>query len=231
MKVREIPLEKIFIKKNIRTDTDEELGEQMQSMVNVGQLQPIGVYPRGERYEIVWGHRRYRAAQMNNDSTIACHVLDPAVIPESMIPILKLQENMVRKQLTTDEILAAVDAIRAAHPGLSDKEIDRMLGKHPGYIGFRRSISTAHDYLARQGLDRRKLASLTDCEVIELRARMESREKPARANKGAFHRAAVPKTGFDIVNSKGPNVVVICASSSVKSRVVRMLHGLRKTIA
>lgn len=233
MNVREIPLEKLFIKKNIRTDTDDELGEQMESMAKIGQLQPAGVYPRGGgRYEIVWGHRRYRAAQMNNERTLSCNVLDPETVSEADIPIIKLQENTVRKPLTTEEILAAADAIKAAHPGMTDRQVDVMIGKRPGYLGFRRSIGNARDYLASQGLDKRKLGALSDTDLIDLRARMENREPPSRASMGSFHRdGRVPERGFQIIAAKGPNVVVVCASSSIKGRVVRALKALAKGIA
>lgn len=231
MRVREIPLEKIFIKKNIRTDTDEELGEQMQSMQKVGQLQPIGVYPRGDRYELVWGHRRYRAAQMNGDATIAAHILDPECVSETDIPIIKLQENTVRKQLTTEEILAAADAIKAAHPGMSDRQVDVLIGKRPGYLGFRRSVSTAYDYLAAKGIDRTQLNAMTSTEVIELRARMQNADPLERGNKGVFNRGdRTPDKGFKVFAPEGPNIIVVCANAKVKQRVRRHLRELAKTL-
>lgn len=222
MKVREIPLEKLFIKKNVRFDTDDELGEQMASMLKYGQLQPAGVVQRGERYEIVWGHRRFRAAQMNNEPTLSCSILEG--ISEADIPLIKLQENTVRRQLTNAEILAAVDEIRKARPELSDRHIDVMLGKRPGWIGFRRSIATAVTYAEGLGLSREKLNAMSDNEIIDLRASLTSKGTP-RSSKGAFHRPGVPESGFRISSSKGPTVVIVCCNSAMKLRV---LHGLRR---
>jgi ParB family chromosome partitioning protein len=166
VKVRDIPLEKIFITKNIRFETDEELGELIGSM-NHFLLQPIGVYPRGERYELVWGHRRYRAAQMNGESTIAAHILEN--IAEHDIPLIKLQENMVRKQLTTDEIVAAADELKKRQPGLADKQVDRLLGKNPGYLSYHRSMANTYQWLAAQGLKKKYLAALSGDELQDLR--------------------------------------------------------------
>jgi hypothetical protein len=228
VKVREIPLEKLFTTKNVRFDTDEELGELIESTQHY-LLQPIGVYPRGERYEIVFGHRRFRAAQMNNDRTIACHILED--ISESDIPLIKLQENMVRKQLTNEEILAAADEIRRKKPSLTDRQIDVLLGKKPGWLGWRRSLVNAYDYLAAEGLSRTKINALSGVEVLELRARMENPEAPSRASKGSYHRKDVPKEGFRIVNTPGPNVVVVCACKTEKLRVMKSLRQLAKKIS
>jgi ParB-like chromosome segregation protein Spo0J len=226
MKVRDIPLEKLFIKNNIRTDTDDELGEQISSMAKIGQLQPIGVFPRGDRFEIVFGHRRFRAAQMNNEPTIACHILEN--VSESDIPIIKLQENMVRKQLTNAEILAAVSAIQAKNPGLTLPQIDAMMGKRRGWIGWRRSLANAYQQLADAGLDQQMLSSLSDDELTQLRARMKKQKAPARGNRGAFNRPTVPEEGFRVVNSPGPNVVVICANKTVKLQVLKSLRELQR---
>jgi ParB-like chromosome segregation protein Spo0J len=232
MKVRDIPLEKIFITKNVRFDTDEELGELMESTVHM-LLQPAGVFPRlgdprGD-YELVWGHRRFRAAQMNNEATLACHILEG--VSEADIPLLKLQENMVRKQLTTEEVLAAADEIKRRRPELTDRQIDKLLGKRPGYLGFRRSLQRAYSDLAARGISKDKLDALGGDEILELRARLEHVEKPTRKNKGSFHRGdRVPKAGYQVVNSKGPNIVVICASQAVKSRVLGVLRKARRTV-
>jgi ParB-like chromosome segregation protein Spo0J len=227
MKVREIPLDRIFIKKNIRFDTDEELGELIGSTEHM-LLQPIGVFPRGDRYEIVFGHRRFRAAQMNNEATIAAHILE---ISESDIPLIKLQENMVRKQLTNEEILAAVDELKRRQPDLNDHQIERMLGKNNGYLGFRRSLAKAYDDLEEHhGLKRDQLNAMSSDEILELRARLANPQKPARGNAGSYHRKEVPKTGFRIVNTPGPNVVVVCACKKEKLRVMRNLRELAKKI-
>jgi ParB-like chromosome segregation protein Spo0J len=228
MTVREIPLDRLLVTKNVRFDTDGDLGELIQSTNHI-LLQPIGVYPRGSnRYEIVWGHRRFRAAQMNNESTIACRILDPEETPESEIPVLKLQENMVRKQLTAEEVVAAADAIKATHPGWSDGDVDKRLGKKVGYIAFSRSVIKAYGDLAAKGFDKNKLSAMNAAEVLELRARLNDDAKK-RSSSGSFHRGdRVPKIGFKIIDSKGPNIVVVCSCADTKRKVLRALRALSR---
>jgi ParB/RepB/Spo0J family partition protein len=225
MKVREVPLEKIFVTKNVRFDTDEELGELIASTERM-LLQPIGVYPRGERYELVWGHRRLRAAQANNEPTIAAHILEN--ISESDIPIIKLQENMVRKQLTTEEVVAAADEIKKRRPELNDAAIDTLLGKRKGYLSYHRSTLKTYQWLASKGLKKEHLVAMTGDELRELRSKLEGSEKTADTRKHTFHRGErVPRAGFTILTPDGPNVVVVCSCCAEKRRVVNALRRLR----
>ncbi len=225
MKVRDIPLEKIFITKNIRFEIDEELGELIGSMGHFTQLQPIGVYPRGERYELVWGHRRFQAAQMNGDYSIAVRILDD--ISERDIPLIKLQENMVRKQLSTDEILAAAEEIKKRNPGLTDRALDAMLGKRPGYLSYHRSMASTYQWLAKQGFKKQYLEALSGVEVQDLKAKLKNSKVKER--KGTYHRGErVPCDGFEIFITRGPNIIVVCSSKETKARVLRCLRAISK---
>jgi len=222
MKVREIPLGRIFITKNVRFETDDELGELIASTERM-LLQPIGVYPRGDRYELVWGHRRLRAAQANNEPTIAAHILEN--ICEADIPIIKLQENMVRKQLSTDEIVAAADEIKRRRPELTDPQIDELLGKRRGYLSYHRSTQRTYQWLASQGLKKEHLAAMTGDELRELKQKLERGEKEKGRRKSTFHRGdRVPSRGFTILVPSGPHVVVVCATAGVKRSVIRWLR-------
>jgi ParB family chromosome partitioning protein len=223
MKVRDIPLDKIFIKKNIRFETDEELGELMGSCQRFTQLQPIGVYPRDDHYELVWGHRRFRAAQMSGESTIAAHILHD--IAEHDIPLIKLQENMVRKQLTADEIVKAADEIKAQRPSLTDRQVDSLLGKRPGYLSYHRSVVATYAWLAQQGLEKKYLSALNSEELLELKNRLQKHQ--AQHRRGTYHRGTrIPHAGFEIIETRGPNIIVVCSCKTTKARVVRYLRRL-----
>lgn len=223
MKVRDVPLDRIFITKNIRFETDEEIGELIGSTTRFTQLQPIGVYPRGERYELVWGHRRYRAAQMQGEYSIAAHILEN--IAEHDIPLIKLQENMVRKQLTTEEIVKAADDIKAARPGLTDHNVDAMLGKRPGYLSYHRSIMNTYEWLASKGLKKQYLEALTADELQDLKAKLTKHEVQHR--KSTYHRGGrTPLEGFEIIATRGPNIIVVCSCKTTKARVLRYLKRM-----
>jgi ParB/RepB/Spo0J family partition protein len=225
MKVRDVPLEKIFITKNVRTETDEELGELIGSTQRYLQLQPIGVYPRGERFELVWGHRRFKAAQMQGESTIAAHILEN--IRECDIPLIKLQENMVRKQLTTDEILAAAGELQKRDPNLTDRALDSMLGKRPGYLSYHRGVAKTYVWLAAAGLKKEYLKALTGQEILDLKAQLEGSKIKKR--QGTYHRGdRVPCQGYDIVVTRGPNIIIVCSSPKNKQRMLRYLGKLER---
>lgn len=229
MKVLELPIDKIFVTKNVRLEKDGELGDLMQSIGQHELLQPIGVFPRdGGRYEVVWGHRRLAAAKLRNDQTIASRILHCS---ESDIPLIKLQENVQRKQLSAEEIVAAADELKRRRPGLTDQGIDKMLGKQPGYLSNCRSTANAAKYLIQHGLKKEAVDVLTDDELREMRAKLELGGKEHGTRKSTFHRGTrTPAEGFRIVNSPGPNVVVICADGTEKLRVLRTLRNLQNRI-
>jgi len=224
MNVRDIPLVKIFITKNVRFETDEELGELIGSVERFTQLQPIGVFPRGERgYELVWGHRRFRAAQMAGEYSIAARILDD--IPERDIPLIKLQENMVRKQLSAEEIVKAADELKHQRPGLTDRLVDQMLGKRPGYLSYQRSLLQTYEWLATQGLKKKHLEALNAEELFALKAKLEKRQ--AQPRRSTYHRGGrTPSNGFEIIVTRGPNIIVVCSCKTTKARVVRYLKRL-----
>lgn len=227
MKVRDIPLDRIFITKNVRLEADGELGELMGSVEHYDLLQPIGVFPRGERYELVFGHRRLKAAQMRNEQTIAAHILEH--LSEHDIPLVKLQENMQRKQLTTEEVVAAADELKRRRPELTDSRIDAMLGKRPGYLSQHRSTLRTYQWLAVRGLKKEHLKAMTGEELQELRAKLEG--KKAGTRKGTFHRGdRIPADGIRVMDTGGPNVVVVCSSREWKQRVLRWLKRLVKEV-
>lgn len=227
MKVRPLPLEKIFTTKNVRLEADGELGELMESMEQHEMLQPIGVFPRGSRYEVVWGHRRLAAAKLRNEQTIDCSILEG--IPESDIPLIKLQENIQRKQLSAEEIVAAADEIKLRKPGITEAAIDRMLGKQPGYMSNMRSTVRAGQYLIQHGLKRKLIEAMSDEELRSMRAQLEAGGNGKGTRKKTFHRGDLtPPRGFWVISSKGPNLVVVCASPTAKKQILYRLRKLAK---
>jgi ParB/RepB/Spo0J family partition protein len=227
MKVRDIPIEKIFTTGNVRSE-DGELGDLVQSL-SKRQLQPAGVVQRGERYELLWGHRRLRAAKMLNEQTLACHILQN--VSDAEIPLIKLEENIQRKQLTTEEVVAAADEIKKAHPGMADTQIDRILGKQPGYLSNMRSTVRAAQYLVKAGIKGKVVESMSDDELRGMRADLEAKGKEKRGRLQTFHRGdKTPARGIEILSQRGPNVVVICSGPNVKQRVITHLRNLQKMI-
>lgn len=65
-----IPIDRIEISSNIRTEYDEEsINALAFSFKNNGQLVPIRVYENKNKYTIIFGHRRYLAAKVIDPDT------------------------------------------------------------------------------------------------------------------------------------------------------------------
>lgn len=99
--VFEIPLSKIAADPNQpRTEFDQdELANLAQSIKDWGQLQPIVVRwdEAIERYVIVVGERRWRAAELAGCTTMRCQ-LDEHTAPGDLL-VLQLIENCLRQDL------------------------------------------------------------------------------------------------------------------------------------
>jgi ParB family chromosome partitioning protein len=103
-----------------------ELGASMQAQ---GLLQPILLRPVGDRYVVVHGERRLRAARSLGWQTIAAEVKE--VSPEEA-PFLALVENLQRADLTPLEEAGAYHALLKA--GVTQTVLAKRIGKHQTHI-------------------------------------------------------------------------------------------------
>ena len=84
-----------------RSDINEEkIAELSASIAQRGVLQPIIVRPRGDKYVIVAGERRWRASRLAGLDTIPVHVRS---FEDSEIPEIQLIENLQRDDLNAIE--------------------------------------------------------------------------------------------------------------------------------
>jgi ParB/RepB/Spo0J family partition protein len=72
---------------------EDELVQLAQSILAVGLLQPLVVRPRGDRFEIIAGHRRYRALKIANLFEAPCNVV---VVDDAVVEAMKMAENVDR---------------------------------------------------------------------------------------------------------------------------------------
>ncbi|HVN96853.1 MAG TPA: ParB/RepB/Spo0J family partition protein [Syntrophorhabdaceae bacterium] len=97
-----LPLSDIYPNPNQpRKDFDEEkLTELAQSIREYGVLEPIVVTPRGDRFMIVGGERRYRASLLADRTHIPVHVIEA---DDDLVEELSLLENIQRQDLNIIE--------------------------------------------------------------------------------------------------------------------------------
>lgn len=103
------------------------------SMKAVGQIEPISVCRRGERFEILAGHRRYLAAQLNGWEKISARIV---TVKESKDgEAIKLHENLYRADIT--EIEEASYFAQLVEQGSSIEELARLVRHPDSYVRAR----------------------------------------------------------------------------------------------
>lgn len=115
----------------IRLEIDsEEIRSLARNIEEVGLLQPILIRPRGERFEIVAGHRRYLAHKVLGRREIRCYVRE---ISDLDCSLARASENIRRVDLSPIEEAAIYADLRETHK-LSYDEIGQRMGKSPGIV-------------------------------------------------------------------------------------------------
>lgn len=123
-RLKTVPIEKLRLSPlNVRRDfvTLEGLRESIREM---GLLQPILVRPAGDGFEVVAGHRRFRACQAAGVKEVPVVVADPLADDRALAA--SLSENLHRLDLAGKEKAEA--AARLLESGMSKAEAARILG-------------------------------------------------------------------------------------------------------
>jgi ParB family chromosome partitioning protein len=125
--VRDIPLKDIDINQSQpRKAFDEQsLQELAQSIQEVGLLQPILVTEHRNRYRIVAGERRFRAARLAGLTAVPCIVREFTANEQMEAALV---ENLQREDLNAIEEAQAVQALMQA-AGYTQEQVAQRLGK------------------------------------------------------------------------------------------------------
>jgi ParB family chromosome partitioning protein len=128
--VAEVPLKAIELnpkQPRIRMDPDE-LESLAASIRNAGVIQPVLVRPKGERFELVAGERRVRAAKLAGMDAVPAVVRD---VPDERLLEIALIENIQRADLNPIERSAAVRQLM--------RELDLTQAQIGDRLGYGRS--------------------------------------------------------------------------------------------
>jgi len=127
-----------------RKHFDRAAGDELaQSMQTVGLASPILVRPAGERFLIIHGERRWRAARSLSWETIPAIIRD---IPADEAGWLALIENIQRADLTPIEEAEAYQARLTG--GLTQEELGRRVGKSQSAIAQKLRLLTLPEPIA-----------------------------------------------------------------------------------
>ena len=103
----------------------EKLEELAASIRNVGILQPITVYAQGDRYVIIAGERRYRAARIAGLSEVPAIVRDEQRLRRMEMALI---ENLQRDDLNPIEEARALH-ILIEQVGVTQEQLAQRVGK------------------------------------------------------------------------------------------------------
>jgi len=131
MEVKDVPLNKIKLGTNCRLNINaEDISGLMQAIKAQGLLQPVGVIPTGNAFELAYGNRRYLAASKLGWTTI------PAVILEAngkhSRDLKNLTENVQRQHISLIEAGRFIGILE--EQGLTQMEIAVRMGVSGQYV-------------------------------------------------------------------------------------------------
>lgn len=135
--IQYLPLDQIIVEDNVReTFNDESLHGMALSLKAVGQLQPIRVRKAGQKFAIVDGERRFRAARTLGLPTLAA-IVEAKALDEGELVQRQLIANVQRDDLLPLEKAKAVRRLMdvsqwnasavSANLGLSNGNVSRLL--------------------------------------------------------------------------------------------------------
>lgn len=137
----------------MRTDlTPETVADLVMSIKQMGIIEPLIVFPKGDRYEIIAGHRRRYAAELADLAEVPCHV--HLVSPEQ-IEMMKIHENMYRADVRPSDEMMHFKYI-LTRLKISPTKLAQLIGKSDGYVSERLAIANYEPEL-REALDNNKI--------------------------------------------------------------------------
>lgn len=105
--------------------SDPEISALAESIAQNGILQPLSVRRIGEKYELIAGERRLRAAKMCGFTVVPCIIHE---ISERYSAILALVENIQRQDLSFFEEAVAIEKL-ISYYGMTQEDAALKLGK------------------------------------------------------------------------------------------------------
>lgn len=158
---------------------DSEALEQLAASIRmVGVLQPIAVRPlEGDRYRLVYGARRLRAARLAERSHIPAYVVED----EQAGLTAQVVENQLRAGLTNSDLAEAIR--RLSEGGMKVKEIAVVTGLPDWRLRHFRAVPTLPPFLLAR-LDTADMRALYELQGVWEKAKGPVREALEAAVRG-----------------------------------------------
>lgn len=130
----------------MRSAMDEEkLDELAASIKRHGLIQPITLRRMGNRYEVVAGHRRFKASKRAGLAVISAIVRE---LDEAAADGMRMHENLYREDINPVDEARYIRLMIDKHE-ISPEELARMTGKSVAYLQARYNLLEYPDYLVQ----------------------------------------------------------------------------------
>ena len=200
----------------------ERLAELAQSIRSNGIIQPLVVRKAGDRYQLVAGERRWRAAQMAGMQQVPVVVQD---VPDDRLLEITLIENIQREDLNPIEAANAFARL-GKELGLSAEEIGQRTGKdRTTIVNFTRLLQLPED-LQQRVAERRLSAGHARC-LLSLPSAELQREVAEKAIAQGWSVRQVERTTQRMTEGRKPkHVDEVASDPNVKVAIEEMQRVL-----
>jgi len=200
----------------------ERLAELAQSIRSNGIIQPLVVRKAGDRYQLVAGERRWRAAQMAGMQQVPVVVQD---VPDDRLLEITLIENIQREDLNPIEAANAFARL-GQELGLSAEEIGQRTGKdRTTIVNFTRLLQLPED-LQQRVAERRLSAGHARC-LLSLPSAELQREVAEKAIAQGWSVRQVERTTQRMTEDRKPkHVDEVASDPNVKVAIEEMQRVL-----
>ena len=151
--LRTIAVEKIVGGSNVRDEQDETLLELMASIETNGLLSPITVRHKGDKYEVIAGHRRLEAVKRLGEPFIECLIKED--VSDKDYFVMQVEENIQRKNMSAYEIVKCFDHLKEKY-GCTDKQIGALFHKNTQWVADQRYAVKLLEHQYQNGIPEEK---------------------------------------------------------------------------
>ena len=216
MKTKILPISQIDYGRNIRTERDEDIVELAKSIEKNGIITPLTVKPKNGRYEVVCGHRRWRAAKLvEDDMLVPCIIIES--VPAEELEVMQIEENLQRKSMSAWELVQIFNDWKRR--GKTQAQIAAMLGKTQGWVSSQYSAAAQIEKAYEAG-------DITRDAYEAKKHTVKAWHKEYRRKVEETKKTLVARNGYTVCYDR-KTVIVKCETEADRDRIYKKLAGLK----